>query len=201
VAAVIVRGLLALAGRLLPAVFSVVFPAVVLAAGNDVATAYGKPDRDVPGWVIRTHVPEGWTQDCCTYAQAIGVNLVLYKGEWTGEPERVMVLNVWPAKLATLEAELQDDRKHYLQRDPAGKVSVLTLEHTAMPCAGVLYEGSDHKDDAVVFCDPGQASGIRLSWSMALAHGDTERQSLLELFRRVAQQSSYAKYTPAAAHH
>ena len=62
------------------------------------------------------------------YAKAIGVNLVMYKGEWTGEPERVMVLNVWNAKLSSLEAELQDDRHHYLERDPAGKVRAIHTE-------------------------------------------------------------------------
>ena len=125
------------------------------------------------------------------YAKAIGVNLVLYKGEWTGEPDRVMVLNVWPSKLSSLEAEVQDDRHHYLSRDAGGKASEFALNNTAMPCRGVLYEGTDHKDDAVVFCDPGLATGIRFSWSMTLAHGDAQKQDLLAMFRHVAEQSRY----------
>ena len=166
-------------------------------AVNDKAVlAYGQVDGAATGWSIHTELPDGWTQDCCAYAKAIGVNLVLYKGDWTGEPDRVMVLNVWPAKLATLDAELQEDRKHYLQLDPAGKVSAFPLAHAGMPCQGVLYQGNDHKDDAVVFCDPGKASGVRLSWSMTLAHDDASRQDLLALFKRVVEQSRYLTYQP-----
>jgi len=167
-------------------------------AVNDKAVlVYGQLDGVAPGWSIHTELPDGWTQDCCVYAKAIGVNLVLYKGDWTGEPDRVMVLNVWPSKLATLDAELQEDRKHYLQLDPAGKVSAFPLVNVGMPCQGVLYQGNDHKDDAVVFCDPGKASGIRLSWSMTLAHDDANRQDLLALFKRVVEQSRYLAYQPA----
>ncbi|HEY2623748.1 MAG TPA: hypothetical protein VGI53_09880 [Dyella sp.] len=167
------------------------------AAANDKAVVVsGRLDGVVPGWSIHTEQPDGWTQDCCVYAKAIGVNLVLYKGEWSGEPDRVMVLNVWPAKLATLDAELQEDRKHYLQLDPAGKVAAFPLLNAGMPCQGVLYQGNDHKDDAVVFCDPGKASGIRLSWSMTLAHDDASRQDLLSLFKRVVEQSRYIAYQP-----
>ena len=170
---------------------------VTHAAANDKAVLVsGQLEGVVPGWSIRTEQPDGWTQDCCAYAKAIGVNLVLYKGEWSGEPDRVMVLNVWPAKLATLDAELQEDRKRYLQRDPAGKVSALSLVNAGMPCQGVLYQGNDHKDDAVVFCDPGKASSIRLSWSMTLAHDDASRQELLALFKRVVEQSRYLAYQP-----
>ena len=83
-----------------------------------------------------------------------------------------MVLNVWPAKLATLDAERKADRARYLQLDPAGKVSDIPAIAAPMPCAANVYEGSDHIDDVVVFCDPGKASGIRLSWSMTLAAND-----------------------------
>jgi len=69
----------------------------------------------------------GWNKDCCTYAKAIGVNLVLYQGEWTGKPERVMVLNVWPAKLPTLAAEVDEDRQHYLQSDTHGKAEAFAV--------------------------------------------------------------------------
>lgn len=154
---------------------------------------YGSADRDIPGWAILSDLPDGWTQDCCMYAKAIGVNLVLYKGEWTGKPERVMVLNVWPSKLSSLEAELQDDRHHYMDRDHSAKFSALALDNKSMLCRGVLYEGTDHEDDAVVFCDPGLATGIRFSWSMTLAHDDPQKQDLLALFRRVVEQSQYMK--------
>jgi hypothetical protein len=164
---------------------------------NDKAVlVYGKLDGAAQGWALHTEQPDGWTQDCCVYAKAIGVNLVLYKGEWTGEPDRVMVLNVWPSTLATLDAELQEDRKHYLQLDPAGKVSAFPVVNAGMPCQGVLYQGNDHKDDAVVFCDPGKASGIRLSWSITLAHDDAGRQDVLSLFKRVVEQSRYTVYQP-----
>ena len=157
------------------------------------AIVSGVADRDIPAWTLRAPTPDGWTQDCCMYAKAIGVNLVMYKGEWTGDPERVVVLNVWNAKLSSLEAELQEDRHHYLERDPAGKVSVFTVDNTSVNCRGVLFEGSDHKDDAVVFCDPGLASGIRFSWSLTLAHEDAQKADLLALFRHVAEQSRYLR--------
>ncbi|WP_114238980.1 hypothetical protein [Dyella sp. C9] len=156
--------------------------------------AYGKADRDVPGWAILSDLPDGWTADCCMYAKAIGVNLVMYKGEWTGEPDRVVVLNVWPSKLSSLEAEIQDDRHQYLARDPAAKASVFAVDNKLMPCRGLLYEGTDHKDDVVAFCDPGLATGIRLSWSMTLPHDDAQKADLLAMFRRVVEQSKYMKY-------
>jgi len=167
------------------------------ATGDKTAAVSGAADHDIPAWTLRTDVPDGWTQDCCMYAKAIGVNLVLYKGEWTGEPDRVMVLNVWPSKLSSLEAEMQEDRHHYLDRDPSGKASVFAVDNKSMTCRGVLYEGTDHKDDVVVFCDPGLITGIRLSWSMALAHDDAQKRDLLALFRQVAEQSLYLKQ-PAA---
>lgn len=176
------------------------------AAGQHV-TAQGAPDGAVPGWAISTAAPVGWTADCCTYAKAIGVNFVLYQGDWTGEPERVMVLNVWPRKLSTLADEWQADQKHFLQRDPLAKVSMFPLVHPLMPCHGLLYQGTDHIDDMVVFCDPGKASGIRLSWSMAVADDDARRPRVTALFQQVIEQSLYAKYrqatppTPKAGQH
>jgi hypothetical protein len=167
------------------------------------AVVHGKADGKAPGWAITTEVPRGWTKDCCTYAAAIGVNLVLYQGEWTGKPERVMVLNVWPAKWPTLDAELQDDRRHYLQSDPHGKTSAFAVASPgAIACRGVLYQGSDHVDDVVVFCDPGIASGIRYSWSMTLGAADPDRLALLDTFRHVVQHAGYTAYvqSPAAAH-
>lgn len=166
-------------------------------AANDKAVLVsGKADGDVPAWAIHTVLPEGWTQDCCVYASAIGVNEVLYKGEWTGEPDRVMVLNVWPSKLSSLEAEVQDDRHRYLDRDPGGKAGVFALDNKALACRGVVYEGTDHKDDVVVFCDPGLAAGIRFSWSMTLAHDDKDKDPLLALFRQVVEQSRYQMNRP-----
>lgn len=165
------------------------------------AIIYGKADRDVPGWAIVTAAPQGWTVDCCTYASAIGVNAVIYQGEWTGKPERVMVLNVWPDRLPSLAADVQDDRKHYLQTDPTAKVVPIPLHHPAMACEATLYEGSDHIDDAVVFCDPGKPAGIRLSWSMTFAANDPSMQALLDEFMRVAVASRYMEYegSPKAA--
>ncbi|OOG43707.1 hypothetical protein B0E51_00105 [Rhodanobacter sp. C05] len=156
---------------------------------------YGNADQEIPGWAIQADLPDGWTGDCCTYAKAIGVNLVLYQGEWTGKPERVMVLNVWPSKLSSLEAELQDDRHRYLDRDPKAKVSTLVVNNKAMTCRGVHYEGTDHEDDLVVFCDPGLATGVRFSWSMTLAHGDPKMADLAASFLGVVGQSTYLKYT------
>jgi hypothetical protein len=161
---------------------------------GNTAIIYGKADRDVPGWAILTGAPKGWTVDCCTYANAIGVNAVLYQGEWTGKPERVMVLNVWPSKLPSLAAEVQGDSKHYLKLDPSAKVTTFPLHHPAMSCDATVYEGSDHTDDAVVFCDPGKATGIRLSWSMTFADKDPLRQTLLDEFMRVVMVSRYMHY-------
>ncbi|HUA80235.1 MAG TPA: hypothetical protein VL997_07685, partial [Dyella sp.] len=123
---------------------------------------------------------------------------VLYQGEWTGKPERVMVLNVWPSKLPSLDAELQDDRKQYLQRDPGGQVITFAVNNPNMPCRGVLYAGTDHIDDAIVFCDPGSASGVRYSWSVSVAANDPLRQSLLDQFQQVAEHTGYAQGAKAS---
>lgn len=181
----------------------------VLLLGVLAAQAYGKNTdahtvmvyggQDAPGWAITTELPSGWNKDCCTYAKAIGVNLVLYQGEWTGKPERVMVLNVWPARLPTLAAEVDEDRQHYLQSDTHGKADAfLVANPRVITCQGVLYRGSDHIDDAVVFCDPGKASGVRYSWSMTVSETDPNRQALLATFKRVVEQSVYMKYEKPA---
>ncbi|NUO71257.1 MAG: hypothetical protein HOQ10_00875 [Frateuria sp.] len=162
------------------------------------AIAQGKPDGKVPGWVIQTKAPVGWTADCCMYARAVGVNLVIYQGEWTGEPIGVMVLNVWPRKLPSLEAELDADRKHYLQLDPLAKASRFPVRHRGMACEALVFQGSDRVDDAVVFCDPGKASGIRLSWSLSFADKDPQRGHLLDEFMRVVVGTTYRR--GAAAH-
>lgn len=153
----------------------------------------GQPDGTAPGWVIRAQAPAGWTADCCTYARAIGVNLVMYQGAWTGEPDRVMVLNVWPRKLASLDAELDADRQRYLQRDPAAKVARFPVRHRGMACEALVFEGTDRIDDAVVFCDPGAAAGIRLSWSVSFHDADPQRRALLEDFMRVAVGTRYQR--------
>ena len=166
-------------------------------AASSAVTVSGPPDGTVPGWTIATTAPAGWTQDCCTYAKAIGVNLVLYQGDWSGKPDRVMVLNVWTSKLATLDDEWQQDRKRYLQRDPAAKVEAMPLHGAKLTCHGFLYHGSDQVDDAVVFCDPGKPSGIRLSWSMAVAASDPARKQVLSLFEQVVAASQYLMQSPA----
>ncbi|BFI94861.1 MAG: hypothetical protein RSP_03710 [Rhodanobacter sp.] len=166
-------------------------------AGDDVL-AHGVRDGDAPAWAIAVASPPGWTRDCCTYAKAIGVDAVLYQGEWTGKPERVMVLNTWSRKLATLADEVAADRKQYLQRDPKGKATDIRIGNRHMSCAGVLYQGSDRIDDAVVFCDPGRASGIRLSWSMSFADGDPAQRALLDAFMQVATDARYERYVEPA---
>lgn len=166
--------------------------AAPVAAGQHFAV-HGAADGTVPAWTIDAVAPPGWTADCCTYAKAIGVNFVLYRGEWTGNPQQVMVLNVWPRKLPTLAAEVKADRAHYLQADPAAKVSPITIRHPAMPCQATLYQGSDHVDDIVVFCAPPTASGLRWSWSMTLDDGDPARGALLDQFMRVVVASHYGR--------
>jgi hypothetical protein len=146
-----------------------------------------------PAWVIAAATPPGWTRDCCTYARAIGVNAVLYQGEWSGKPQRVMVLNVWPRQLATLAGDVQADRKRYLQHDPAGKTSTFVVRHPAMPCEASVYQGSDRIDDVLVFCDPGAASGVRLSWSMTIDDNDTARRALLDDLMQVVMATRWAK--------
>lgn len=163
---------------------------------SNVVDAHGVPDGNVPGWTIHTIAPDGWTKDCCTYASAISVNYVLYQGDWTGKPDRVIVLNVWPSKLPSLDAELQDDRKHYVQVDPAGTVSAYPIKNPSMACQGVMYTGSDHVNDVVVFCDPGKAAGIRYSWSMTVGQGDPQSQAALGAFNQVVEHSTYVKYVP-----
>lgn len=156
-------------------------------------TVHGAADGAVPAWTLDAVAPPGWTADCCTYAKAIGVNFVLYRGEWTGNPQQVMVLNVWPRKLPTLAAEVKADRAHYLQTDPAAKVSPITIRHPTMACQATLYQGSDHVDDVVVFCAPPVASGIRWSWSLTLDDDDPTRGALLNQFMRVVVASHYAR--------
>jgi hypothetical protein len=167
----------------------------------DNVLAHGARDGDTPAWAISVVTPSGWTRDCCTYAHAIGVDAVLYQGEWSGKPQRVMVLNVSPRKLPTLAAEVQADRKRYLQHDPAGKVSDVVVRNSTMPCEASVYQGSDHVDDVVVFCDPGQASGVRLSWSMAFDAADPSRRALLDDFMRVVVATHYAPDAGASPPH
>jgi hypothetical protein len=192
-----------MSGRVGRALLAMVFAGLVAQAAAAPATAgapavagpsvsaSGAADGTTPGWIIHADAPAGWTADCCTYARAIGVNFVLYQGEWSGEPNRVMVLNVWPRKLPTLDAELQADRKHYLARDPAAKVGSFPFRHRSMQCGANVFEGTDHIDDVVVFCDPGRASGIRLSWSMSFADNDPTRGPLLDAFMRVVVSARY----------
>ena len=163
------------------------------AAGDRPVEVHGARDGTIPAWTITTLAPAGWQDDCCTYAAFIGVNFVIYAGQWTGKPQRVMVLNVWPRKLPSLQAEVQADRKRYLQRDPAGKADDLVLRQPTMACSGTVYRGSDKVDDVVVFCDPGRVSGIRLSWSLTFDDGDSGRRALLDKFMRVVVASRYRK--------
>lgn len=172
--------------------------APAMAAASDLL-AHGARDGAAPAWAIDAASPPGWTRDCCTYAQAIGVNAVLYQGDWSGKPQRVMVLNVWPRKLPTLAAEVQADRKHYRQADPTAKVTAIVVHNPAMPCAATVYQGTDHVDDVVVFCDPGHASGIRLSWSISFDDGDPTQRALLDDFMRVVVAARYAHYVASAA--
>ncbi|MDE3209154.1 MAG: hypothetical protein KGM46_00245 [Pseudomonadota bacterium] len=162
--------------------------------------AHGARDGHAPAWAIAVDTPLGWVRDCCTYARAIGVDAVLYQGEWSGKPQRVMVLNVWPRKLASLAAEVQADRRRYLQHDPAAKVGSFAVHHPGMPCEANVYQGSDHVDDVVVFCDPGPASGVRFSWSMALDNADPTHRALLDAFMRVVVGSRYRRYQEPPPH-
>jgi hypothetical protein len=168
---------------------------------SDDVLARGARDGNAPAWAIAVATPAGWTRDCCTYARAIGVNAVLYQGEWSGKPQRVMVLNVWPRQLPALADEVQADRKRYLQHDPAGKVSGFAVRHPTMPCEASVYRGSDRIDDVLVFCDPGAASGVRLSWSMAFDDADPSRRALLDDFMRVVVASRWAKDAVAPPAH
>lgn len=164
-------------------------------AVGPMVSARAAADGKIPAWSISTHTPPGWTSDCCTYAKAIGVNFVIYRGEWTGNPDRVMVLNVWPRKLPSLDAEWKADQMNYLKKDPKGRVETFPVASQAMACHGLLYVGSDQIDDAVVFCDPGKPSRIRLSWSMTVAANDPQRKEATALFRKVVEQSEYAAGT------
>lgn len=169
------------------------------AAPTDNVLARGARDGDAPAWAIAVAAPAGWTRDCCMYAKAIGVDAVLYKGEWTGKPQRVMVLNVTPRKLPTLAGEVQADRKHFLQADPAAKVAGFMVQHRTMPCEATVYQGTDHVDDVVVFCDPGKDSGVRLSWSMTFDDADPTRRPLLDDFMQVVVASRYLRDPASAA--
>lgn len=160
-------------------------------AATSKIVAQGAADGSVPAWTVTARAPDGWTADCCHYARAIGVNEVVYRGEWTGEPSRVMVLNVWPSSLPSLQAELSADRQQFQQRDPAATISHFALRHPGMRCAANVFEGSDKLDDIVVFCDPGKQAGVRLSWSMALADADPQSRALLAQLMGVVMSSRY----------
>jgi hypothetical protein len=174
------------------------------AADTVPAQAHGVADGTVPAWTIRTQAPAGWTQDNDNVARWIGAPLTLYQGKWDGKPERVIVLNVWPRQLPSLTDEWGADQKQVLQRDPKAVIAPLALGKTALNCRGFVYHGSDQIDDALAFCEPDAASGIRLSWSMAVATGDPAHAQLLAHFLRVVEASRYARDpTPpakAAAH-
>lgn len=170
------------------------------AISTDEVLAHGAADADAPAWAVAVATPVGWTRDCCTYARAIGVDAVLYQGQWNGKPQRVMVLNVTARKLPTLAGEVQADRKRYRQRDPRAKVGGFMVRNPSMPCEATVYEGSDHIDDVVVFCDPGKASGVRLSWSMAMDAGDPARRALLDDFMHTVVASRYQRYALPPAH-
>ncbi|MBD8881456.1 hypothetical protein IHE49_13295 [Rhodanobacter sp. 7MK24] len=178
--------------------FSLLIPFTACGAGvdkNPGVLVYGGGDGEIPGWAIFTDLPMGWTPDCCAHAKAIGVNLALYKGEWTGRPERVMLLNIWTARAPTLSADFQKDRQRYRTSYPAAKDVAFPVANThKLACLGSLYQRDDHKDDVVVFCEPDKASRIRLSWSMLIAADDPERQQVLAAFKQVVEQSMYMKY-------
>lgn len=165
------------------------------ASASDDLLARGARDGNVPAWAISTATPPGWTRDCCTYAREIGVNAVVYQGAWSGKPQRVMVLNVWPRQLPALADDVQADRKRYLQHDPAGKISGFSVAHPTMPCEASVYQGSDQIDDVLVFCDPGSASGVRLSWSMAFDDADPTRRAVLDDFMSVVVATRWAADT------
>lgn len=178
--------------------FFLLIPFAACGAGVDKdpgVLVYGGGNGEIPGWAIFTDLPTGWMSDCCTRAKAIGVNLVLYKGEWTGKPEKVILLNVWTAKAPTLSVDFQRDRKQYLTSYPTAKEAAFPIANThKLACLGSIYQRDDNKDDVVVFCEPDRASHIRLSWSMLIAGNDPERQEVLVEFKRVVEQSLYMKY-------
>ncbi|KGI76917.1 hypothetical protein [Oleiagrimonas soli] len=163
------------------------------------AVAYGRAGDKWPGWSIVTDVPAGWTADCCDHARWVGVPMVIYRGEWTGKPEGVMVLNVWLSDGKTLGQDLDKDRSEYLRRDPKATVAVLSApEPKGVTCVGVRYRGSDRVEDAVVFCDPGKRTGIHYSWSISIGAKDPQRAAKLTAFERVVTHSRYLRYDPAS---
>ncbi|MGP1664719.1 MAG: hypothetical protein ACTS5I_02140, partial [Rhodanobacter sp.] len=117
------------------------------------------------------------------------------------EPQRVLVLNVWPYKDPTLGAEIKAGKQRYLQLDPAGKVATFAVRHPTMTCEAVVYQGSDHINDMVMFCDPGAATGVRLSWSMTINANDPLQRSLLNDFMQVVMATRYQRQSPSAPAH
>ena len=180
----------------------------VLFAGAAVATtpeghtviAYGRAGKHLPGWGLVSSLPAGWTADCCDHARWVGVPLVLYRGDWTGKPEGVIVLNVWLAGSKALHADVVEDRGKYLKRDAKATITPLKFgTPKGMACHGLMYRGSDRVDDAVVFCDPGKRTGIHYSWSNSVDQADPARAQLLHAFRQVVADTIYMRYTPGKA--
>jgi hypothetical protein len=151
------------------------------------------------GWAISASVPAGWVADCCNHAKAIGVNLALFQGPWTGKPDGVILLTVWPVKRPTLQADMDADLAHYRKTHPAVITEPLAVSNSRMTCQGVfyLYHASGHADDVAAFCDPGTATGIRLSWSMSVASNDPRREALLTAFRQVVGDARYMELIDA----
>ena len=168
-------------------------PSEVMVYGN------GRADHAMPPWSITAPKPDGWTADCCGYAKNLHVNLVMYAGQWTGKPERVMILTTWPANAQLLDDVLKSDQEDYLKKNPAGKVVPFPIANKGgLTCRGQMYAGLEGKlDDFVVFCQPqDKSSGLQLSWSMQLAGDDPSRQQILAWFKQVVEGSSYAPYVP-----
>lgn len=165
-------------------------------AGHTVI-AYGRAGKHLPGWSLASSLPKGWTSDCCDHARWVGVPLVLYRGDWTGKPEGVIVLNVWLADGKALRADVAEDRRKYLKRDAAATTAPLAFDTPrGMACRGLAYHGSDRVDDAVVFCDPGKHTGIHYSWSIGVSRANPERARLLADFRQVVADTVYTRYIP-----
>ncbi|GAB3024560.1 MULTISPECIES: hypothetical protein [Oleiagrimonas] len=168
-------------------------------ASGKSAVAYGRAGDKWPGWSIVTDVPSGWTADCCDHARWVGVPMVIYRGDWTGKPEGVMVLNVWLSHGQTLEQDLDKDRDEYRRRDPKATIAALSMPTPrGVTCSGVRYHGSDGVEDAVMFCDPGQRTGIHYSWSISIGEKNPQRAATLNAFAQVVAHSRYLRYDPAS---
>ena len=128
---------------------------------------YGGDPSD--GWAFTVSAPPGWKLDCCERTQDLDANLLVFPENWNGkDPDRVMVLTVWPKERADVDADWQADAIDYFAHFPGLTSITYDTQVQDAACVSASYSSADHISDHVVFCDPGSDWHYRFAWSMSL---------------------------------